>query len=359
MRHLFVPACVCVMTWSGAVGADTKLSLDEFTNAARGDKKVVAHAAPSESPGNADQAQVQIPIDMTAAELALEAPAADAQAKIAALPIPLPPIPKPVVQRSHAEICDSLTKAAETNNVPVPFFINLLFQESRFEAGVVSSAGAQGIAQFMPETATSMGLDNPFDPVQAIPASARLLRELIHQFGNLGLAAAAYNAGPKRIQDWLDKKGKLPQETQGYVKTITGRPAETWTAATAAYPGRRVPRHAPCQEAAGLYAANGPETIPLPAASPRTQHAATMSVASNSSSKNATKSAPKPVVVASAGPSIKISHHGGRVTAVIEVAKADHAAKPKDAKAEKPATQQLAARKQKTGKHKLEKLAQR
>ena len=79
----------------------------------------------------------------------------------------------------------------------------------------------------MPETAADVGLDNPFDPLQAIPASARLLRNLFQQFGNLGLAAAAYNAGPKRIQDWLAKKGKLPQETQGYVKIITGRPAET------------------------------------------------------------------------------------------------------------------------------------
>jgi hypothetical protein len=48
------------------------------------------------------------------------------------------------------------------------------------------------------------------------------------QFGNLGLAAAAYNAGPKRVLDWLAKKRKLPQETQNYVLTITGRPAERW-----------------------------------------------------------------------------------------------------------------------------------
>jgi hypothetical protein len=120
----------------------------------------------------------------------------------------------------------------------------------------------------MPETAADMGLVNPFDPLQAIPASARLLRKLIAQFGNLGLAAAAYNAGPKRIQAWLTKKDKLPQETQGYVKIITGRPAETWMVADAGHPEIKLPRRAPCQEMAGLLAWNGPRFIPMPRSSP-------------------------------------------------------------------------------------------
>ena len=197
---------------------------------------------------------VHIPIDVTAAGLTLDAPlrridarrprSGRADEKRPSRSDPAAAGRKPVVHRSHQEVCDTLTQAAQTNNLPVPFFISLLFQESRFKPGVVSSAGAQGIAQFMPETAASMGLENPFDPLQAIPASARLLRNLFQQFGNLGLAAAAYNAGPRRIQDWLDKKGKLPEETQGYVKIITGRPAENWTAATAAHPGQRLPRRA-------------------------------------------------------------------------------------------------------------------
>jgi membrane-bound lytic murein transglycosylase B len=129
---------------------------------------------------------------------------------------------------------------------------------------VVSRAGAQGIAQFMPETAATVGLDNPFDPLQAIAASARLLRNLVKQFGNLGLAAAAYNAGPRRIQDWLARKGKLPEETQHYVKTITGRPAETWKAAKAASPVHNLPRQAPCREDAGLVASRpNPEKAPV------------------------------------------------------------------------------------------------
>ena len=113
---------------------------------------------------------------------------------------------------------------------------------------MISSAGALGIAQFTQETATDRGLDNPFDPLQAIPASGRLLRDLFQKFGNLGLAAAAYNAGPKRIQDWLANKGPLPQETQDYVKTITSWPAETWTSAQTGSPAVKVPQYAPCQE---------------------------------------------------------------------------------------------------------------
>ena len=102
----------------------------------------------------------------------------------------------------------------------------------------------------MPETASLMGLKNPFDPLQAIPASARLLRNLLAQFGNIGLAAAAYNAGPRRVQDWLaskNKKAKLPDETQGYVRTITGKPVENWKAVVKLVPDQRPPSRAPCK----------------------------------------------------------------------------------------------------------------
>ncbi len=172
------------------------------------------------------------------------------------------------MHRSQREICDTLANAAHSNNLPVPFFIRLLFQESRFEAGVVSHAGAQGIAQFMPETAASVGLDNPFDPLQAIPAAARLLRDLADQFGNLGLAAAAYNAGPDRVHKWLNKQSGLPAETLGYVQTITGRPAESWKIAKAGHGSNRLPGRVPCKDVSGLYAFNGSTRIPLPPKAP-------------------------------------------------------------------------------------------
>jgi hypothetical protein len=181
----------------------------------------------------------------------------------------LRPMMKPIVYRSREEICASLAEAIRNNDLPPHFFIRLLYQESSFRPYVISSAGALGIAQFMPETANERGLDNPFDPAQAIPASARLLKDLSRKFGNLGLAAAAYNAGPKRIQDWLANKGPLPQETQDYVRNITSWPAATWTGAQqAGSPAVRLPQEAPCQELVGLLAWNGPNAIPMPAPNP-------------------------------------------------------------------------------------------
>ena len=129
---------------------------------------------------------------------------------------------------TKAELCESAAAEATANNLPADFFTNLIQQESGFRPHVVSPAGAQGIAQFMPPVASSYGLANPFEPVAALKASARLLADLVEQFGNLGLAAAAYNAGPKRVQDWMNKRRKLPAETRHYVHKITGRPAEHW-----------------------------------------------------------------------------------------------------------------------------------
>src|SRR5262245_21525675 len=187
----------------------------------------------------------------------------------------LRPLLKPVVYRTREEICDALIEAVRNNDLPAHFFIRLLYQESSFRPYAISSAGALGIAQFMPETASDRGLDNPFDPIQAIPASARLLRDMAQKFGNLGLAAAAYNAGPRRIEEWLAKKGPLPQETQAYVKTITSWPAESWTlAAQTGSPAIKVQRQAPCQETVGLMAWDGPDEIPLPPPSPRALEAA-------------------------------------------------------------------------------------
>ncbi|MEX0590279.1 MAG: lytic transglycosylase domain-containing protein, partial [Xanthobacteraceae bacterium] len=133
---------------------------------------------------------------------------------------------------SRAEICQVLKEAAAENELPVPLFTRLIWQESRFRSEVVSHAGARGIAQFMPETAAERGLEDPFDPIQALPASADFLRELMGRFGNFGLAAAAYNSGPRRVSDWLAGKGGLPKETRDYVVLITGLRAEDWAEAT-------------------------------------------------------------------------------------------------------------------------------
>ncbi len=131
-------------------------------------------------------------------------------------------------QASLADLCNALFTAAQDNGLPVPFFANLIWQESRLRDDAVSPVGALGIAQFMPEVAHETGLDDPFDPQQAIPASARFLRELRTQFGNLGFVAAAYNAGAHRVSEWLAHDRALPRETLNYVLRVTGRSAEQW-----------------------------------------------------------------------------------------------------------------------------------
>ena len=100
-------------------------------------------------------------------------------------------------------LCGIIEKSAAANGLPTGFFTRLIWRESSLRLGVTSPAGAQGIAQFMPGTAAERGLADPFDPQQALPESAKFLAELSSRFGNLGLAAAAYNAGPTRIASWL------------------------------------------------------------------------------------------------------------------------------------------------------------
>src|SRR5689334_12747660 len=125
-------------------------------------------------------------------------------------------------------LCDALAKAAATNDLPINFFTRLIWRESHFKPDTISRAGAQGIAQFMPATARSRGLENPFDPLAAIAKSGQLLHSLRREFGNLGLAAAAYNAGSGRVHDWLGGRRALPRETQAYVRFVTGRSVEEW-----------------------------------------------------------------------------------------------------------------------------------
>ncbi|MFZ3223936.1 MAG: lytic transglycosylase domain-containing protein, partial [Xanthobacteraceae bacterium] len=91
-----------------------------------------------------------------------------------------------------------------------------------------SGGQAEGIAQFMPRTAAARGLLEPFNPLEALPKSGEFLAELRREFGNLGLAAAAYNAGSQRVHDFLAGGHELPPETRNYVVTITGRSIENW-----------------------------------------------------------------------------------------------------------------------------------
>jgi hypothetical protein len=132
-------------------------------------------------------------------------------------------------------ICHLIERHARSEGLPPDFFARLIWKESRFDPNAVSPAGAEGIAQFMPGTAALRGLKDSFDVEQAIPASARYLGELKSSYGNLGLAAAAYNAGENRVSRWLSSGGWLPIETENYVLDIMGEPVDKF--ADVAYAG--------------------------------------------------------------------------------------------------------------------------
>ncbi|GAB5374007.1 MAG: lytic transglycosylase domain-containing protein [Acuticoccus sp.] len=157
-------------------------------------------------------------------------------------------------RRQQAELCFLMNAAADAHAVPRNFFIRLIHKESRFNPRAVSPVGAQGIAQFMPATARLRGLKNPFDPAEALFASASFLADLKARFGSWGLAAAGYNGGPGRVPRFVEGKIRLPRETVGYVYSITGRTVEHFglrarraAALTSLLPGEPQPAPAPAE----------------------------------------------------------------------------------------------------------------
>ncbi len=168
------------------------------------------------------------------------------------------------------DICRAIEQDAAENELPVEFFARVIWQESRFNAQAVSSKGAQGIAQFMPRTANDRGLADPFDPIAALKNSANYLRDLHHQFGNLGLAAAGYNAGPGRVSAWLAGRRSLPSETRNYVAVITGWTADEWASPKPPQTSETtIPQGVPCTRLANLILAPAPEAQRIASHVPR------------------------------------------------------------------------------------------
>jgi hypothetical protein len=119
-----------------------------------------------------------------------------------------------------ARFAPAISRAAQRWSVSGALLAAQLYAESHFNPFARSSAGAQGIAQFMPGTAAAYGLRDPFDAERAIDAQAHLMRDLLRSFGSVPLALAAYNAGSARVQAC----GCIPAipETQAYVANILG-----------------------------------------------------------------------------------------------------------------------------------------
>ena len=119
---------------------------------------------------------------------------------------------------------DLFTRAGNRYGIDPSILAAMASQESGFNAGAVSAAGAQGLMQFMPTTAQGLGV-NPLDPASAVDGAARYLSSLKQQFGSTDLALAAYNAGPGTVSRY----GGIPPyaETQNYVSAVT-RKAEAY-----------------------------------------------------------------------------------------------------------------------------------
>lgn len=143
---------------------------------------------------------------------------------------------KPSREAFAQSVCQAAEARATENGLDPHFLVRLLWKESMFDPNAVSPKGAQGLAQFMPDTADRRGLADPFDPLAAVAASASYLADLKKEFGNMGLAAAAYNAGEDRVRRWQAGRSAMPAETQDYVAFITGREVEAWREASAVHP---------------------------------------------------------------------------------------------------------------------------
>lgn len=128
---------------------------------------------------------------------------------------------------SHNQYVNLAQQAAWNNGISANIFVRQINQESGFNPYAISPAGAIGIAQFMPATAASLGV-NPYNPVDALYGAARLMASYVRQYGgDYAKALAAYNAGPGAVA-WAVFLGGwnwryyLPYETQGYIRIILG-----------------------------------------------------------------------------------------------------------------------------------------
>jgi soluble lytic murein transglycosylase-like protein len=131
-----------------------------------------------------------------------------------------PPGPKPPCDPiGEAVVAPIIEGAAKAQNVQPKLLHAVIDQESRFHPCAVSSKGAKGLMQLMPDTAAELGVIDPFDPKENVEAGARYLRQLLDKYkGDLPQTLGAYNAGPAAV----DQAGGIPnfRETRDYVQSI-------------------------------------------------------------------------------------------------------------------------------------------
>jgi soluble lytic murein transglycosylase-like protein len=123
------------------------------------------------------------------------------------------------IKRPPARVASALRKASVATGIEEYMLRAVAWTESRFDVNATSGVGAMGLMQLMPETAESLGVTDPYDPVQNARGGAKMLRSLLKEFGDWYLALGAYDWGPGNVgkhpdpQDW-------PAETQAYVPKV-------------------------------------------------------------------------------------------------------------------------------------------
>lgn len=131
-----------------------------------------------------------------------------------------------IISERGKKYLPTIQAAAARYGIPWQLLAAQLEQESGYDPNAVSGAGAQGIAQFMPQTAAAYGLTDPFDPIASIQAQAHLMSDLYNQFGDWQTALAGYNWGAGNVANAMSAYGtnwlsNAPIETQNYVASIT------------------------------------------------------------------------------------------------------------------------------------------
>ena len=124
----------------------------------------------------------------------------------------------PDVRASEQPFDAIVRRVASEHNLDPNLLHAILIVESAYRPDAVSSAGAQGLAQLMPDTARDLGVDNPFDPEQNVAGGGAYIASMLERYRDVRLALAAYNAGPGRV----DRLGRVPAipETEGYVRDV-------------------------------------------------------------------------------------------------------------------------------------------
>lgn len=123
------------------------------------------------------------------------------------------------------DLMSQIDKISQKYGVDSDLVKSVIKQESNFNPNAVSKAGAQGLMQLMPSTASSLGVNNPFDALENVDGGTRYLKKLIDGFhGDVELALSAYNGGIGRMNrlgvDSKDKINRMPSETQRYVEKV-------------------------------------------------------------------------------------------------------------------------------------------